>query len=277
MKLKNKLLLTTATFALSLSSFAATTNLSTTTSKGLLQKLKDSPLSMNVLLATDAIGTTTDLNGVKQTNIAYLGYKLSDNDKIRLENRWTVIKDGDEDLTSSYSRAVFKYTRSGLMTEDKNGINLSANLEWRWLPEGASRSSSNSYGLWRTSLSTSKKITDTFSIYSTAYFAVMNTKDYSNKDSSNNYLYLVTTEAFDLGSDLSLSVTEEIFKTNTFSGTGETYNVALTAELGKQFTPSLYAGVSVNGSPINTKDSWSYDKSWVENLGYGFNMSLTAF
>jgi hypothetical protein len=277
MKLKNKLLLTTAAFALSLSSFAATTNLSTTKSKGLLQKLKDSPLSMNVLLATDAIGTTTDLSGVQQTNIAYLGYKLSDNDKVRLENRWTVVKDGDEDLTSSYSRSVFKYTRSGLMTEDKDGINLSANLEIRWLPEGESRASSNSYGLWRTSLSSSKKITDTLSIYSTAYFAVMNTKDYSNKDSNNNYLYFVTTEAFDLGNDLSLSVTEEIYKANTFSGTGETSNVALTAELGKQFTPSLYAGVSVNGSPIGSKDSWSYDKRWVENLNYGFNMSLTAF
>lgn len=277
MKLKNRLLLTTAVFALSLSSFAATTNLSTTKSKGLLQKLKDSPLSMNVLLATDAIGTTTDLSGVRQTNIAYLGYKLSDNDKVRLENRWTVVKDGDKDLTNSYSRSVFKYTRSGLMTEDKNGINLSANLEVRWLPEGASRASSNSYGLWRTSLSSSKKINDTISIYSTAYFAVMNTKDYSNKESTNNYLYFVATEAFDLGNDLSLSVTEEFYKSNTFSGSGETSNLALTAELGKQLTPSLYAGLSVNGSPIYTKDSWNYDKRWVEKLNYGFNMSLTAF
>jgi len=257
---------------------STTSNTSTSSLSKTLAKLKESPLGLRLYMGVGHQGTTTSLNGIDMTNIGYLSYKLTDKDSLRLENRWTVDMPSQGETKHSLARTVLKYTRSGLLTQEKNGVNLSAAVEKRVYPDKSTRNASNSYGLNRISASVSKKLNDTFSLGGTAYFAITDRINKNKNDSTKNYIYLVGTQTASLGKGMSLTLVEEVYHNNNELNINETNQVYLTMELSKQINPSLSAGFSIGAEPVLTKNgSWNSNSTWKDNLAYGMNLSLSAF
>ena len=268
---------------------AGSTAATTSTSKASLwQKLKESPVSLNILSATDLNKNEKHkINGASMTNIAYLGWKLSDKDSLRLENRWTTDKTWqaatkkEREFDTTHSRMVLKYTRSGILNQKEHGINLKAALEARYLPDHDRRESGNRYGLIRPSVSMSKSFNSGFGLSGTLYYAKKLLKKSKEPGTGVDYLYLVTTQSFSFTDKLSLSITEEFFhqyvKGRQYNGNNDVESVDISMELGYQFNPSIYGGVSVASSPFQAHDQRTTAVDWAKKLGYGFNVYMSVF
>ena len=183
----------------------------------------------------------------------------------------------DEDFSSSFSRMVLRYTRRGLLNQKDHGLNLSASIEKRYLPEAQAREASNTYGLNRLNLSASHQLTETLGLGLSAYFALSDLRDSSNESTARNYIYFILSQNLDLGNSYGLSISEEIFKNNNKLDSGEYNELTLTLELSKQITEKFGTSFAISGSPISGKDSWDYDSSFIDNLGYSLALSYSAF
>ena len=263
--------------AVSTGAFAQNVQTSTTKSTDILSKIAENT-SLFLYLGLNHQGTTTSFDGYSQTNIGYLTYNITKNDSVRLEARVSINNPNGEDATTNFSRTVLRYRRSNILTQDKNGINLSAAFEKRYLPDSEMRNSSNTYGLNRLSLSASRTINDKLSIGATAYVALHDIKDKSNLETNRNYYYLVLTETVSLPYDVSLTFIEEVFKNNNKTDAGEYNSFDLTAEFSKSLTDKIGSAFYVAGTPISsTTDSWDLNKDWTDNLRYGVSFTYSAF
>lgn len=261
--------------------FAQTTtttasNVSSSSIVNTYRALKEGPLDMSFFVEAANQGGSKEITGYTNTNIVYLGYRFTSTDSLQLENRWVVDAPNGADSDTQFARSVVKYKRSGILNEKDNGINLSAALERRFYPEQEYRQSKNTDGLNRASVSASKSFGD-LGLASTFYYATNDVRDQANHSTQRNYLYLVTSQSYDLGRNFSTGFTQEFFKDNNRKDKGETTNIALTLEIGNQLTPDLYVGATVAGSPVLAKDEWIVDSQWAKNLTYAVNMSITAF
>ncbi|MCO4794783.1 MAG: hypothetical protein KC493_13775 [Bacteriovoracaceae bacterium] len=263
------------------------TSTSTASTANLYQKLKESPASFSIL---SDYGLNKNKNNqvtsVDTLNIAYLGWKVTSKDKVRIENRWSTSsiwnKDKKEKSDTTFSRQVLKYTRSGLLSQDKHGINLSGNLEWRHLPDTAMKGSANSNGGIRTSLSASRSLKNGISLSGTYYHMRNLVKNRANKATYTYYDYLVTTQSYGFTDKISLSITEEFFKnhkpgTKADAATQNTEDLSVTAELGYQFNPIVYGGVYAGNSIMTAHDGRTFQKEIFPNANWGVNFYISAF
>ncbi|MBT7609777.1 MAG: hypothetical protein HN576_08470 [Bacteriovoracaceae bacterium] len=273
---------------------SAATN-TTTANASVWQKLKESPASLNILSATDATKNSDHkINGVSMTNIVYLGWKLSEKDSLRLENRWSTSKKWqaatkeEREMDTTMSRQVIKYSRSGILNQKDHGVNVKAALEGRYYPDHDMRVSKNSYGLVRPSVSVSRSFESGLSLSNTLYYAKnlnIKTKEHGT---TVDYLYLVLSQSYSFTDKLSLSLTEEFFHAykkgrkylkadSNGKAIRDIENVSISMELGYQFNPSIYGGVSVASSPFVAHDQRTTAVDWAKDLGYGFNVYMSAF
>jgi hypothetical protein len=277
--MKFKILVATSVVmsVLSFNSMAESVQTSTKSSSDLLSKIAEKT-SLFLYLGLDHQGTTDTYTGYSQTNIAYLTYNITDNDSVRLETRVSISNPNGEVADTSFSRSVLKYKRANILTQDKNGINLSAAFEKRYLPNTEARNASNTYGLNRLSVSASRTINDTLSVGATAYVALSDLKDKSNVETSRNYYYLVLTETVSLPYDVSLTFVEEVFKNNNKQNSEEYNSFDLTAEFSRSLTEKVGSAFYVAGTPISsTSDSWAVNSDWTKNLRYGVSFTYSAF
>ena len=265
----------TSSALLSFASMAATNTL--TAPKTLGDAFKKERFGLFLYSSSSPEGTSTEFNGVSQTDIAYLTYKISNNDSLRLENRLSLSKSEGNDLTASFSRSVLRYTRRGLLNQDQHGLNLSASIEKRFLPEREARVGSNTNGLNRIILNTSHQLTDTVGLGLSTYFALSDMRESATDTTSRNYILVIASQSIDLGNSYGLSFTQEIFKNNNKSDAGEIHDITVTMELSKQITDKFGTAISVGGSPISGKDEWTYSSDFYKNLNYSLALTYSAF
>ena len=266
--------------ALTLGSTALAAGNNTVSMRDVRKALKASPVGLSLLHAVDAKRRSDNkIAGSKQTHIAYLKYQLTDKDRIQMSNRLTRTSVPNEETDYSYARMVLKYTRSGILTQAKHGLNLSANLEKRFYPDKDIRNAINQYGLNRLSASMSRRV-GKFNFSGTVYGAVRDRIDKSDKTTSTHYAYIVATQSYSLSDDWSLALTEELFQTYNWNAEnlrGGQDGIAMTLELGHQVTPAVYAGVSVSGTPFQPYDSKLIADGWAKDFGLGANVYWSAF
>ncbi len=255
------------------------TNVSTSSIANTWKALQDSPLSLTLAIESDSTRNeeTKKLDGVSQVNATYLGYKLSPNDSITLENDYNFKKQKGTDATYSYERINFGYTRKNILTEADHGVGLKVTADVRYRPEGAVRVATNSYGQARVYANLSKTI-GPVSLSATSYYARpqrINTAD--TKTTSTWEHYLVQT--YNITDTLGLSLAEDIVMRQNPAHTGELKTADLYLDLGKTITPDFSVGGFIEGSPVASRDRWVTDPNWSksENLTYALYMSLTVF
>ena len=263
---------------------------STATSANLWQKLKESPATFSIL---SDYGLNKNKNNqvtsVDTTNIAYLGWKLTKKDSIKLENRWATnniwVKEDRTDankVDTTFSRQVLKYTRSGILNQAKHGINLSGNLEYRYYPDTALKASANSNGGIRPSVSASRSFDSGISLSGTYYYYRNLVKNTDKKSTYTSYDYLVTTQSYGFTDKLSISLTEEFFRTSkpgtaTDAAIQNDEDLTVTAELGYQFNPVVYGGVYAGNSIMTAHDGRTFQKEIFPNANWGVNFYISAF
>ncbi len=252
------------------------TSVSTSSIANTWNALKESPLSLSLYGATDTLRADDNtINGMKNTDIAYLGYKFSDNDSMTIENRYSYAKQQEADAVKSYERINVSYSRKNILTEAKHGVGMKATLDGRYLPEGAQRQATGTYGLGRAGLGFAKSI-GPVGLNATTYYAMYNRFD-TAPNKGRNYFYQVLTQSYNITDAFSVALTEEIFNNNNEANAGETKNITTTLDLGYTVTPDIAVGVSASGDPILTKDHWDTNPQWTKAMSYGANLSLTVF
>ncbi len=274
----NRFIVALAGLTLGASAFAAGNN--TVSMRDVRKALKASPVGLSLLHAVDAKRRSDNkIAGSKQTHIAYLKYQITDKDRLQMSNRLTRTSVPNEETDYSYARMVLKYTRSGILSQAKHGINLSANLEKRFYPDKELRNAINQYGLNRISASVSRSM-GKVNLSGTLYGAVRDRIDKSDSSTSTHYLYAVLTQSYSLSDDWSLSLTEELFQSynkQIENLRGGQDGIAMTMELGHQVTPAVYAGVSVSGTPFKPYDGQLIADGWAKDFGLGANVYWSAF
>jgi hypothetical protein len=263
---------------------------STTTSANLWQKLKESPATFSILSDYSLNkNKNNQVTSVDTLNIAYLGWRLTKKDYVRMENRWSTsniwVKADRTDankVDTTFSRQVLKYTRSGILTQAKHGINLSGNLEYRYYPDTAMKASGNSNGGVRASVSTSRSFKNGISLSGTYYHMRNLVKNRANKATWDSYNYLVTTQAYGITDKLSISLVEEFFKNNkpgtaTNAAIQDFEDLSVTAELGYQFNSVVYGGVYAGNSIMQAHDGRTFREEIFPNANWGMNFYISAF
>lgn len=250
--------------------------------------LRKSPVGLSLLHAVDAKkkANSNKTVGSKQTHIAYLKYQITKKDRIQLSTRVTAEKTADmKETDHSFARSVLKYTRSGVLNQNDHGINLSLNLEKRFYPDHELRQQINQYGLNRISASMSRNF-GAINLSGTLYGAIRDriNKKVLDEDTNNynatHYGYLVLTQSYSISDSWSVALTEGFFQNygwNSEKHRGGQGSVDLTLEVGKQLSPSVYAGVSVSGSPFQPYDGKLIANNWEQGFGYGANVYWSAF
>ena len=132
--MKTKTMAVASLLALSVSapSFAATNetsaNKSVSESKTFFQQLKDSPLSLYAELESEADFGLTEYKGSKLDS--FLSYKLSEKDKLKSQLRLKVKNTGEDEYETTYEYGYLGYSRSKILTEEKNGINATGQIRF---------------------------------------------------------------------------------------------------------------------------------------------------
>ena len=276
MKLTSIMKTSAFAFILTTSAFANTAN-TLTAPKSFSDFFKKERLGLFLLSSTSHQGGSTDFTGFGQTNIGYMTYKITDKESIRMENRWSINNPNGEEATHEYSRAVLKYTRSGILTQDKDGVNLSAAFEKRYYPENERRVNANAYGLNRLSASFSRKMNDSLSLGATAYVALNDVRDSADKSTTRNYAYLVLTQNFSLPYEVTFTTVQEVFKANNSQDSDEYQEIAFSMEASRSISDKLGAALGVYSRPISGSDEFTYNSSFLKDLEYSLTLTYAAF
>lgn len=271
MNMKNLVALTALT--LGMGAQAATT--STTSLNSFYQQLKESPVSFDLLSET---ASARETDGFTNTTIGYVGYKLTDVDSLKLENRVTFNRIEGEEKTSM-TRMVLSYNRAKILTQDQAGINLSAKIEQRWYPSTSLRAAVNQNGLTRLSTKASRSFNNVFSLSGTLYGAVTHRKDKDLGKTTKSYGYLSVVENFQLTDKWYVAFIQEPFIARSAAGK-QSANIYNVLETGYQVTPELLAAVYT----ANTLKNDDGTKLSIRNFGsatrgqeYAFYLYLNAF
>lgn len=258
-------------------SFGAQAASTSTTSLGsVYQKLKESPLSLDLLSET---ATARDMDGFLNTTIAYVGYKLSDVDSLKLENRITF--DQRTGIEDTYmSRTVLSYNRGKILTQANNGINLSAKLEQRFYPTETIKAKTNQTGLTRISAKASHEFNKLFSLSGTLYGAKTQRIDKSDDTTTDTYAYASIVENFQITDKWYVALIQEPYIGKRVNGT-QSANIYNVLETGYQVTPEFLAAVYTANTLTNGAAA---DKLSISRLGdatkgqeYAFYLYLNAF
>lgn len=261
--------------AAGLTAQAASTSTSTTSLSNLYQKLKESPVSFDLLSET---ATVRGQEGFTNTTIGYIGYKLTDVDSLKMENRVTFNRfEGSE--STRFSRWVLSYNRGKLLTQDKHGVNMSAKLEQRIYPDADMRGELNQNGLTRASVKLSRSFGDVFSLSGTLYGAVTQRRDKDLGKTTKSYTYASIVENFQITDKWYVAFIQEPYIGKRTNGT-QSANIYNVLETGYQVTPELLAAVYTANTLVNDGG----DKLSIRNLGpatrgqeYAFYLYLNAF
>ena len=126
-------------------SIFANTEQTLTAPKSLAELINKDRFGLAASTYNSTIGTSDNIDGVSQLNILNLYYTISDKDSLRWQNQVTGRFQKGNDTNLTHAKSILKYTRSGILNQADNGINMSAAFEKRYITDSAARSNGNIY------------------------------------------------------------------------------------------------------------------------------------
>lgn len=248
-----------------------------TAPKSLSDLFKKERLGMALQTYNSTIGTSDNIDGISQLNIANLYYTITPNDSLRWQNQVTTRFESGVDTEYTYTKSILKYTRSGILSQDKHGVNMSAAFEKRYLTDAGNRTSSNTYGHNRISTSLSRKINDKLSLGSTFFVALNDLRDSSNKETTRNYFLGIFSQSISLPKEISLTFFQEVFKANNGIDSNESESITFNADVSRSITDKLGMGFTVYSTPWSGSDELNYNNDFYKNLTYELGLNYRAF
>jgi hypothetical protein len=266
-----------ATLALAVASIPCFANTQTLTApKTLSELIKKERFGLAASTYNSTIGTTDNINGIKQLNILNLYYTISDKDSLRWQNQVTGSFQKGSDTDFTHSKSILKYTRGSILNQEDHGINMSAAFEKRYITDPSARSGGNVYGHNRISTSLSRKVNEKFSIGATAFLALNDIRDSKDKSTTRNYFLGIFSQSIKLPKDLSLTFFQEVFKSNNSLDSDESASITFNADISGSVTKKLGYNVTVYSTPFSD-EKLSYQDDFYKNLTYELGLSYRAF
>lgn len=271
MKVMKKFVIASASLLLMAPAYAATTSLSSTE----LEEVKPrSPKFSGSFLSDSSVGRSSS-DGWINSSIVYLDYLPSDQDRIRMENRVTFDRRTDREDTY-FSRFVLSYRRSGLLNQVDHGVNMSAMLEQRLVPDRDFRERINQYGLTRASVSLSRSFNNGIALSATSYFAVTQRLSDAPDNTTSAYNLWYIRQSYSLTQNWYVALAQEPFFILDKKGDMSNF-IYGTLETGYQFTPNVSAAIYTTATMFNGFKTLEFNNDWRQGQSYAAYVFINAF
>ena len=266
--MKTKTMAVASLLALSVSAptFAATNeasaNQSTSESKSFLQGLKDSPLSLYAELESSTDFGLTEYKGSKLDTA--FSYKLSDDTKLKSNLRLRV-NNSDEDFETSFDHGYLGYSKSKLLTEEKNGLNATGQIRFYKYNETASAEGGAQFRLYLDRKFSNK--------LSSAGVVIYEEKIKSKEDKTQRYVYLEGGPTYNVNKKFDLGSTVIFYQAYKKASTSTEASISLDPSYSINDKLSVKSVVAFGGS---FGDSSKYALSVTPSVSYSMNDDLSA-
>lgn len=287
--LKKLALLSTATLALSASAATTTSavNQAVTSLSDLRATLKESPLSLSYSFEISPIHKENSKGFATAAEVSHfssLGYKINDTNSINAQALWEASYQEAEATNGQLTYAQLNYYKSGLLTEDKNGINATFVLRQRFYTQGQYKSSSTNIGYTRPGISISKSLTDNLSFGFSNHVAVYNRNGSVRQDgnqANNYYFYSIPSLSYAMNDKVSFDAVVEYIRFNRKQANNQSDSLDLTLGANYQLASALGTSFSV-GMPLSSNTDNSglkiYNPHYFSrDLSYTLGLSLSVF
>ena len=278
----------------------ASANKSVSESKSFLQTLKDSPLSLYTELETEADFGLTEYKGSKLDS--FLSYKLTDKDKLKSQLRLKVKSIGEDEYETTYASGSPGYSRSKILTEEKNGVNATGQIRFYKYGESGSADGGAQarlyldkkfseklssagvflaeerinpkdgktlrYGLFEGG--PSYKLTKKFRLGSTLYFGHFIAEDSNSTDGS-----ISLDPSYKISDKLNVSNSVTLY--GDFSGSENKYSVLLTPTVSYSMNDDLRATLEYEASALRIADGETSGRQFINNGKLALTLAYNAF
>lgn len=137
---------------------------STTDATSLLDTLKTSPFSLSFAALNEVYRDDNfHPNTVASYIDAFIGYKLTKNDDLRLWPEISVSKKESEEMVATFELLELRYRRKNILTEADNGVSLTGELRYAFFPDSKAQDGSRRNGYVQSRFSFVKNFTEKFS------------------------------------------------------------------------------------------------------------------
>ncbi|MBT3980710.1 MAG: hypothetical protein HOE90_05105 [Bacteriovoracaceae bacterium] len=224
-----------------------------------------------------AYETTGFVNVLEST----FGYALTKSDYLELYGAVTYTVNNDDDNEFQPDSTQFKYKRKNILTEDKHGVGLSADIRSFHLLSDESRDALSWNGAIVPNLSLSRKVTSWLSVYTTLrYYMYYRTK--ATVGTSKNQFRVYLTPSFTITDKLSAGT---MFKYKHTDRVGKAAPGKHDQSDSLQFIPSVAYDVAKNANIelyadatlMKSYDDETISKTAGDDFVIGATLSLTAF
>lgn len=242
-----------------------TTN--TSTDLSFWEKLKKAPIGFAVI--NDMSAATNSISGVANETILGFSYKLTDKNSLSLQSSVVATDFNTPSLKTTYGGTTFGFTRSGLLTQEKYGVNLFASLKYKHLNDP----DISGYPIFSAGIS--RTINPTLSLSSTAYWEEYLRKNSNNKLSRRRF-YLIVNPTVQLTENLSVSPTMLFY--NSIKGPEVTNkdSFRFAPSVDYSFTPKFSASFYWDGYPMLSSDGSLFVPSFYSKGSVGLTLSYSV-
>jgi len=256
---------------------------STASTQSVLQRLKDSPVSLTIdayLESAPDVEKDKKFNGSTLYLDSVLGFKLTEDDSVALLTE-SVHKDAKEVRASNELEFVMLKYKRALSKQDEDGVNSSVEVRPYYMTNDEGRDSSQSNGGVQARLNFSRKVTDSLTLAST-----FRHYHYIKKTGAADSEKATTMRAWRLYLSGSYDVTDKIglgllglyvsSRNNKRQSSGEVV-VQPTLSYAINDTFTLTAGVESNLFSKPVDGTFSRNHLLVENFLYSINLTTSVF
>ena len=241
---------------------------STSVYKSTLAKLKESPLSLTYGLTGDTVrdDESKSIDGMNLWHDFLIGYNLTAKDQIKVTPEFS----NEYGASSAYALTELRYQRSGVLTEEENGVNVTFQQRYVYNNNRAS-----AYGTSSTRLYIDRTFADGPTLRNIIRYDV--THDDSATAMGNARLRLYTTPLWTFSDKLSAGLT---FRYQHTTSTGDakkadTLTLIPNASYGLAANQSL--GLATYVTAMESGDGSIFAKNVADGVTYELSYTLSVF
>ncbi|RLA62594.1 MAG: hypothetical protein DRQ88_08185 [Epsilonproteobacteria bacterium] len=272
---------------------ATTSDTSSTFSfEGLLDDLRESPFSMSFFSDFGTTGGATDINGWVNETLMYLSYKLTPYDSLRLNTSLVFSDpiDAGKSAKAEWGGATLRYKRSSILTEDKHGVNMSAEVRLNLFPNYYLKKP-NAYMSYSVRANFAKEFTGYFTLASTLrydeYIRNSAAKNLSRRKFNvyiNPSFSFLKSWSFTPGISFNhrirggtvVKIDEKTGKTEVSNFERSTH-IGFVPEIGYSVNKELSMGLYWDSTPIASHDNKFLSPGWGKSSAIGYYLSYSLF
>ncbi len=234
-------------------------------------KLRNVPLGMAVTNEIVADTQTTSLTGITNATDVVLSYKITSKNSIKLTSGMTVADTNSTNTETAYNGTALIFSRTGLLSQDKHGVDMYANIRYKALPGGT-----NVPGYGSVRVGVSRNFGPKFSLLTESRW-----EQYVRNASSSNLTRSKLT--FILGPSYMLTEKFSVSPTVVFSeslrgiDSADTNYVNFAPSLDYTFTPKFSGSLYWDTYPFKSGDQSFIAPRWYSKGSIGLYLSYNVF